>query len=144
MSHTHYTIVGLDGNIRGNGSIQSEILHLVQVPENCWLYFEGALSGAEHYFVRMKPKAYTPEQASAKAARPHHAECRWDNKKMRWIDERGERAALEDARHARSRAYPSITDQLDALWHAMESGALPKAEPFYSLIANVKKEHPLP
>ncbi|MPS58899.1 MAG: hypothetical protein E2594_17275 [Pseudomonas sp.] len=38
--------------------------------------------------------------------------------------------------------YPSIQDQLDALWHAMDSGQLPKAEPFYSQIKAVKDTYP--
>jgi hypothetical protein len=44
----------------------------------------------------------------------------------------------------RKRAYPSISDQLDALWHAMHNGTLPKAEPFYSEIKAVKDRFPKP
>ena len=40
--------------------------------------------------------------------------------------------------------YPDLAEQLDALWHAMDSGALPKAEPFYSSILAVKVAHPKP
>ena len=42
----------------------------------------------------------------------------------------------------RAAAYPSLEQQLDDLWHAMESGALPRAEPFYSRILAVKQAHP--
>ena len=38
--------------------------------------------------------------------------------------------------------YPQITDQLDALWHAMDQGTLPKVEPFYSQIKTVKDRYP--
>lgn len=44
----------------------------------------------------------------------------------------------------RRQAYPEITDQLDALWHAMDNGTLPKAEPFYSDILAVKQAFPKP
>lgn len=43
---------------------------------------------------------------------------------------------------ARAAAYPPIADQLDDLWHAMDAGTLPRAEPFYSRIQAVKKAHP--
>lgn len=41
-------------------------------------------------------------------------------------------------------AYPRITDQLDALWHAMDQGLLPKIEPMYSSVLAVKQKHPKP
>jgi hypothetical protein len=44
----------------------------------------------------------------------------------------------------RRMAYPRIGDQLDALWHAMDQGTLPKAEPFYSDIKAVKDANPKP
>lgn len=44
----------------------------------------------------------------------------------------------------RAMQYPNVTDQLDALWHAMDDGTLPKAEPFYSDILAVKQAHPKP
>jgi hypothetical protein len=42
----------------------------------------------------------------------------------------------------RRQDYPSTGEQLDALWHAMEEGLLPKVEPFFSDIAAVKARHP--
>lgn len=48
----------------------------------------------------------------------------------------------DDYRNQRFVAYPSLRDQLDALWHAMNSGALPKAEPFFSSIKSVKDRFP--
>jgi len=38
--------------------------------------------------------------------------------------------------------YPYIGDQLDALWHAMERGDLPKVPEFYDPIEQVKLMHP--
>lgn len=42
----------------------------------------------------------------------------------------------------RKRHYPPISEQLDALWHAMDDGTLPKIEPFYSQIKEVKEQFP--
>lgn len=46
-------------------------------------------------------------------------------------------------RGARERAYPPLAEQLDMLWHAMNSGEIPKAEAFYSRILAVKLAIPL-
>lgn len=47
-------------------------------------------------------------------------------------------------RERREQEYPDISDQLDALWHAMDSGQTAKAEPFYSMIKTVKDRFPKP
>jgi hypothetical protein len=44
----------------------------------------------------------------------------------------------------RRRAYPNLADQMDALWHGMNNGVLPKVEPFYSDILAVKERYPKP
>lgn len=44
--------------------------------------------------------------------------------------------------YERKYSYPSMGDQMDALWHAMNTGVLPKIEPFYSEIKAVKEKHP--
>jgi len=44
----------------------------------------------------------------------------------------------------RAEAYPDVTEQLDMLWHAMNSGQAEKIEPFYSSIASVKQKFPKP
>jgi len=44
----------------------------------------------------------------------------------------------------RREAYPKIEDMLDALWHAMDSGRLPKVDEFYEPIASVKARIPKP
>jgi hypothetical protein len=47
-----------------------------------------------------------------------------------------------DYRKARFMAYPPVEQQLDALWHAMDQGLLPKIEPMYSHLAAVKAAYP--
>ena len=47
-----------------------------------------------------------------------------------------------DYQKARAEAYPSIEVQLDMLWHAMDDGQIPKAEPFYSSLKAVKLAYP--
>ena len=44
----------------------------------------------------------------------------------------------------RFKAYPYLGDQLDMLWHGMDDGILPKVEPFYTAIKNVKEQYPKP
>jgi hypothetical protein len=45
---------------------------------------------------------------------------------------------------ARRNAYPSVGDQLDALFKAMDAGQLPQVTGFYDAIKAVKNAHPLP
>jgi hypothetical protein len=55
--------------------------------------------------------------------------------------------AAEDAtayQRTRAEQYPAIADQLDMLWHAMDTGALPKVDSFYSAIKAVKDANPKP
>lgn len=42
----------------------------------------------------------------------------------------------------RLKEYPSLGDQLDALWHGMDTGTLAISEPFYSTIKAVKDKYP--
>jgi hypothetical protein len=42
----------------------------------------------------------------------------------------------------RKQAYPSIGDQLDMLWHAMNDGTLPKVTGFYDPIKTIKDNIP--
>jgi hypothetical protein len=46
--------------------------------------------------------------------------------------------------HTKRRAaeYPPVEEQLDMLWHAMDQGLVPKAEPFYTTLHRVKQQHP--
>lgn len=44
----------------------------------------------------------------------------------------------------RVRNYPTIGDQLDMLWHAMDAGQIPKAQQFFNSIKQVKDKYPKP
>jgi hypothetical protein len=44
--------------------------------------------------------------------------------------------------YQRLRQYPSIGDQLDMLWHAIDNGTLNKTSDFYTAIKAVKDAHP--
>lgn len=44
----------------------------------------------------------------------------------------------------RVRAYPSVGDQLDMLWHAMDSKEIPMCKEFYVAIKGVKDKYPKP
>jgi hypothetical protein len=46
--------------------------------------------------------------------------------------------------YQRREAYPSLGAQLDALWHAMDQGMIPKVEPMYSEVKAVKEAYPKP
>ena len=41
-----------------------------------------------------------------------------------------------------ARQYPSLGDQLDMLWHAIDNGTLNKTSDFYIAIKAVKDAHP--
>jgi hypothetical protein len=42
----------------------------------------------------------------------------------------------------RIKAYPKIDEQLDMLWHSMDSGEIPKATEWYNKIKEVKESIP--
>jgi len=44
--------------------------------------------------------------------------------------------------YLRQTGYPRIADQLDMLWHSMESGEIQKAEAFYNALRSVKDKYP--
>lgn len=44
----------------------------------------------------------------------------------------------------RQSAYPSLGDQMDMLWHAMDDEIIPRVEPFYTDILNIKAQYPKP
>jgi len=60
--------------------------------------------------------------------------ARWEanvleQKKNEWINNR-------------KSEYPSIVDQLDMLWHAMDNGEIPFAIEFYKTIKEIKQKYP--
>ena len=55
--------------------------------------------------------------------------------------------ALEDAieyKHDRKEQYPDIGDQLDMLWHAIDTGTLDQTSEFYTTLKEVKDNNPKP
>jgi hypothetical protein len=51
---------------------------------------------------------------------------------------------FDDGSYVKNRAlnYPSLGDQLDMLWHAIDAGTLNKTSDFYKTIKAVKDAHP--
>jgi hypothetical protein len=47
-----------------------------------------------------------------------------------------------DYRKARADVYPSVREQMDMLWHAMDGFHMPRVEPFYSRLKAVKDAYP--
>lgn len=47
-----------------------------------------------------------------------------------------------DYQRARMDVYPSVGEQLDMLWHAMDSNQMQRLEPFYSTIKAIKDAYP--
>lgn len=47
-------------------------------------------------------------------------------------------------KHDRQQAYPKISDQLDMLWHSIDSGTLDKTSDFYTTLKQVKDDNPKP
>jgi hypothetical protein len=42
----------------------------------------------------------------------------------------------------RAPEYPDVKDQLDMLWHGMDSGEFPKVNSFYEAIKSIKDKYP--
>jgi hypothetical protein len=42
----------------------------------------------------------------------------------------------------RAKQYPSVTDQLDMLWHAINTGSLDKTSEFYTTLKAIKDNNP--
>jgi len=51
-------------------------------------------------------------------------------------------AEYEANEYQRLRQYPSLGDQLDMLWHAIDTNSLNKTSDFYTAIKAVKDAHP--
>tara|TARA_B100001123_G_C15158095_1_gene966310 strand:+ start:864 stop:1187 length:324 start_codon:yes stop_codon:yes gene_type:complete len=63
-------------------------------------------------------------------------ESKWDGSK--WINNE------QPPTYAKKRKeeYPDIGEQLDMLWHAMDTGVLPKVDSFYDTIKITKDKYP--
>ena len=64
-----------------------------------------------------------------------------DAEEQAWAEEQVELAKTKYQRD-RQPEYPSISDQLDMLWHAMDTGILPKVDSFYSINKSIKDKYP--
>ncbi len=64
-----------------------------------------------------------------------------DIEEKAWAEEQVELAKTKYQRD-RQPEYPSISDQLDMLWHAMDTGILPKVDSFYSINKSIKDKYP--
>jgi hypothetical protein len=51
-------------------------------------------------------------------------------------------ADYQAKQYQRNRVYPSLGDQLDMLWHAIDTNSLNKTSDFYTAIKAVKDAHP--
>ncbi len=63
-----------------------------------------------------------------------------------WFDPRAvtvQQQTPVTAAQARAAMYPSVEEQLDMLWHAMDDGQMAKVEPFYSSLKQVKLANPV-
>jgi 4-hydroxyphenylpyruvate dioxygenase-like putative hemolysin len=64
-----------------------------------------------------------------------------DNKVVTY-NEATVQAYIDANEYKSQRQYPSIGDQLDMLWHAIDNGTLNKTSDFYTAIKAVKDAHP--
>lgn len=92
-----------------------------------------------HYIANGAPVKMPPRPT------PDHV---FDYGVRNWVDIRTAaqktQQALDAVSDTRRRAYPSLGDQMDMLWHAMNNNVLPRIEPFYSQIKAVKEQFPKP
>lgn len=51
---------------------------------------------------------------------------------------------LLQVKEIRAKSYPTIADQLDMLWHAIDDGSLDKNSEFYLKLKQVKEQNPIP
>jgi hypothetical protein len=64
------------------------------------------------------------------------------------VEQEAERLKLErsktEYRRDRAKEYPTLAEQLDMLWHAIDSGTLNKSSDFYTTLKSVKDQYPKP
>jgi 4-hydroxyphenylpyruvate dioxygenase-like putative hemolysin len=62
----------------------------------------------------------------------------WDNTQAAQL----EFEALNGYKRKRQGEYPAVEEQLDMLWHAMDTGQLTKATDFYEAVKAIKDKYP--
>lgn len=71
-------------------------------------------------------------------------EIQFEIEKQKGFDALQAQQALVAYKGQRNSAYPSIGDQLDMLWHAMDVGDMARVHPFYETLKAVKAQFPKP
>jgi hypothetical protein len=103
------------------------------------LEVDASVHPLTHYISNRAPVKMPPRPT------PDHV---FDYGVRNWVDIRtaAQKAqqALDAVSDTRRRAYPSLGDQMDMLWHAMDANVMPRVEPFYSQIKAVKDANPKP
>ncbi len=113
---TPYVIVDASGTIVGSGIVQNGNADLIQVPDGCALHLGVATTLGATRQMLVDGKVVDTQEPIFEAT--------YQTKR------RG--------------AYPSVGEQMDMLWHAMNNGDTTKIEPFYSEILAVKQRFPKP
>lgn len=111
----HYAIYGPDGIVRRSGTHPEDEAHNIKLEPGERIYHGRANPGDT--IDETSGRVYAAPEPMAPGLPP-------------------------DYLMARIAAYPSLQSQMDSLWHAMDQGVLPKAEPFYSQIKAVKDAYP--
>lgn len=60
-----------------------------------------------------------------------------------WVEIQ-EKMALVSVQQQRAKEYPKISEQLDMLWHAIDTNSLDKTSDFYTTLKAVKDQYPKP
>jgi len=110
-----YAVLGPDGQIRQVGLCQDEAVDLIDLQPG-----ETLLQNAQVNINHQSRKVFYVNGAF---------EDRGPVFEPTYVDRR-------------KGAYPSIGDQLDMLWHAMDTGQIPKAQQFYNALKAVKDKFP--
>lgn len=124
-----FLVYDRDGHIRSRGICENDLLEPHNLPGCTCIEYPGA--GAISL-----PAWYTDGTVTSAPTAPSDQHW-WDAEAREWVAPSAPTYAA-----LRRDSYPTIADQLDALWHAMDIGELPKVAAFYEPIAAVKAAYP--
>lgn len=113
MSTRFFTIYDSEGNIIETGGMPEHAMHLKPIPPGLFMIREESDINTD----RVDPISQT-------------------------IVKGGKIKPPLTYKDSREMLYPSIQQQMDMLWHAMDTNQIPKAEPFYTTIKNIKDAYP--
>ena len=102
-------------------------------------FFDDAIHNTKTYRDNFKGYAGNPPTSKAE----YDALDCWSNKSTApsW-EEMSSAIDVLAVSDARKKAYPEITEQLDMLWHAIDSNKLDKTSDFYTTLKAVKVANP--